>query len=43
VLLARPRPTDRQIMVTLGRTGTMKLAAARKSAWDALQPDAARA
>jgi hypothetical protein len=36
VVLARPRPTDRQIMVTLGRAGTMKLAAARKLAWDAL-------
>ena len=36
VLIARPRPTDRQIMVTLGRAGTMKLAAARKLAWDAL-------
>ena len=35
-LIARPRPTDRQIMVTLGRAGTMKLAAARKLAWDAL-------
>ena len=34
---ARPRPTDRQIMVTLGRAGTLKLAAARKAAWDALQ------
>jgi Arm DNA-binding domain len=35
VVLARPRPTDRQIMVTLSRAGTMKLAAARKLAWDA--------
>ena len=37
VVRARPRPTDRQIMVTLGRAGTLKLAAARKSAWEALQ------
>jgi integrase len=37
VVRARPRPTDRQIMVTLGRAGTLKLAAARKAAWDALQ------
>jgi hypothetical protein len=37
VVRARPRPTDRQIMVTLGRAGTLKLAAARKTAWDALQ------
>jgi len=37
VVRARPRPTDRQIMVTLGRAGTMKLASARKAAWEALQ------
>ena len=37
VVRARPRPTDRQIMVTLGRAGTLKLAAARKAAWEALQ------
>ena len=37
VVRARPRPTDRQIMVTLGRAGTLKLGAARKAAWDALQ------
>jgi Arm domain-containing DNA-binding protein len=37
VVRARPRPTDRQIMVTLGRAGTLKLASARKAAWDALQ------
>jgi integrase len=37
VVRARPRPTDRQIMVTLGRAGTIKPAAARKAAWDALQ------
>lgn len=36
VVLARPQHAGRQVMVTLGRAGAMKLAAARKKAWDAL-------
>ena len=40
VVLARPDgpngKSHRQVMVTLGRAGTMKLSAARKKAWDAL-------
>ena len=40
VVLARPDgpngKSHRQVMVTLGRAGTMKLSAARKRAWDAL-------
>jgi hypothetical protein len=36
VVRARPHPAARQIMVTLGRAGTLKLVAARKLAWDAL-------
>jgi hypothetical protein len=34
VVLARPNRAERQVMVTLGRAGTMKLSAARKKAWD---------
>ena len=36
VVLARPNRAERQVMVTLGRAGTMKLSVARKKAWDAL-------
>jgi integrase len=37
VLLARPHNSHGQVMVTLGRAGTLRLSTARKKAWDALQ------